>query len=100
MVSTKLWKSGKGVNDKFLSQKHIMEGVDKSLERLGMDYVDVILAHRPDLEVSLEETCRAFHNVIEAGKAFYWGTSEWTSQRIASAIGICDRNKWHKPIME
>jgi aryl-alcohol dehydrogenase-like predicted oxidoreductase len=60
----------------------------------------VVFSHRPDYETSLEETCAAFHHVIEKGKAFYWGTSEWPAQRIAAAIGICEKNGWHKPIVE
>lgn len=100
VVSTKLAQCGDGVNDKFNSRKHIVEGLDNSLKRLQMDYVDVVFSHRPDYETSLEETCAAFHHVIEQGKAFYWGTSEWPAQRIIAAIGICEKNGWHKPITE
>jgi len=100
VITTKLWKCGNGVNDKMLSRKHILEAIDKSLSRLQMDYVDVVFCHRPDYECTLEETCRAMHTIVEDGKAFYWGTSEWPAQRIAAAIGICDRNGWHKPITE
>jgi len=77
VVSTKLAIGGKGVNDKGNGRKHIIEGLDNSLKRLQLDYVDVVFSHRPDYESSLEETCAAFHHVIEQGKAFYWGTSEW-----------------------
>ena len=65
-----------------------------------MDYVDVIFAHRPDLETPLEETCRAFNWLIDQGKAFYWGTSEWPADRTAKAIEICERLNLHKPIVE
>lgn len=77
VVSTKLMACGGGVNDRFNSRKHIIEGLNNSLKRLQLEYVDVVFSHRPDFETSLEETCAAFHHVIEAGKAFYWGTSEW-----------------------
>jgi len=100
VVTTKIYKCGGGVNDTMLSRKHIMEAIDNSLKRLQLDYVDVVYCHRPDYECTLEETCRAMHQVVESGKAFYWGTSEWPAQRIAAAIGICERNKWHKPIVE
>lgn len=100
VVSTKIFACGSGVNDRFNSRKHIIEGLDNSLKRLQLDYVDVVFSHRPDQETSLEETCAAFHSVIEQGKAFYWGTSEWPAQRIIAAIGICEKNGWHKPIVE
>lgn len=100
VVSTKLFKIGQGVNDAFLSRKHIIEGLNNSLKRLQLDYVDVVFCHRPDYQTPLEETCRAMNSVIENGKAFYWGTSEWTADRIAKAIEICDRLGLHKPIVE
>jgi voltage-dependent potassium channel beta subunit len=100
VVSTKILSCGNGVNDKFMSRKHIIEGLDNSLKRLQLDYVDVVFSHRPDYETSLEETCAAYHHVIEQGKAFYWGTSEWPASRIMAAIGICEKNGWHKPIVE
>jgi voltage-dependent potassium channel beta subunit len=100
VVSTKLFKIGQGVNDSFLSRKHIIEGITNSLKRLQLDYVDVVFCHRPDYETPLEETCRAMHSVIESGKAFYWGTSEWTADRISKAIEICERLSLHKPIVE
>lgn len=77
VVSTKLWMVGNGVNDTFLSRKHILEGITNSLKRLDLEYVDVVFAHRPDYETPLEEICRAFDQIIRQGKAFYWGTSEW-----------------------
>lgn len=100
VVSTKIFKIGTGVNDTFLSRKHIIEGVNNSLKRLQLDYVVVVFCHRPDYETPLEETCRAMHTVIESGKAFYWGTSEWTADRIAKAIEICERLNLHKPVVE
>ena len=100
VVSTKIMKCGNGVNDTFLSRKHIVEGVKNCLKRLQLDYVDVIFAHRPDYETTLEETCQAFNFVIEQGWAFYWGTSEWTPDRIARAVEYCEKANLHKPIVE
>jgi aryl-alcohol dehydrogenase-like predicted oxidoreductase len=100
VVSTKIYKIGPGVNDSMGSRKHIVEGLQNSLKRLQLDYVDIVFSHRPDYECDLEETCAAMHYVIEKGLAFYWGTSEWTAQRIAAAIGICEKNNWHKPVVE
>ena len=100
VVSTKIFKSGPGVNDTFLSRKHIIEGLNNSLKRLQLEYVDVVFCHRPDFDTPLEETVKAMHQVIEDGKAFYWGTSEWPADRIAKAIEICERLSLHKPIVE
>lgn len=77
------WPIGpKGPNDVGLSRKHIMEGIDDSLRRLGMDYVDLYQAHRYDYATPLEETMQAFADVVRAGKALYIGVSEWTAEQI------------------
>lgn len=106
VVSTKLFRGAKGffvdagVNGKGLSRKRVIEGAKASLQRLQLDYVDVLFCHRFDVETPLEETCRAFHTLIEQGKTFYWGTSEWSAEQIATAIGICEKYNLHKPIVE
>jgi hypothetical protein len=101
VVSTKIYRSSaQGLNDQMMSSKHIVEGLQHSLKRLQLDYVDVVFSHRPDYETSLEECCATMNYIIEKGMAFYWGTSEWTPQRIAAAIGICEKNGWHKPVVE
>ena len=89
VVTTKLWRVGDGPNDMFLSRKHLIEGINNSLKRLQMDYVDVVFCHRPDYETPLEETCRAMNWIIENGKAHYWGTSMWPADRITKAVEIC-----------
>ena len=77
------WPIGpKGPNDVGLSRKHIMEGINGSLKRLGVDYVDLYQAHRYDYETPLEETMQAFADVVRAGKALYIGVSEWTAEQI------------------
>lgn len=83
-VFTKVyWPVGpEGPNDVGLSRKHIMEGINGSLTRLGMDYVDLYQAHRYDHETPLEETMQAFADVVRAGKALYIGVSEWTAEQI------------------
>lgn len=72
----------KGPNDTGLSRKHIMEGINGSLTRLGTDYVDLFQAHRYDVETPLEETMQAFADVVRQGKALYIGVSEWTAEQI------------------
>jgi len=104
VVSTKIyWGSANGevgVNNGGLSRKHIIEGVDLSLERLQLKYVDLIYAHRPDRNTPIEETVRAFNHVINSGKAFYWGTSEWDADEIATAWRYADRLGLIGPVME
>lgn len=100
VVSTKIFWGGKGPNDRGLSRKHIVEGTESALERLGMDYVDLIFCHRPDYETPIEETVRAMNHVIDRGWAFYWGTSEWSATQIMEAYGIARRERLIPPIME
>ncbi|KAL7747502.1 hypothetical protein RI367_007094 [Sorochytrium milnesiophthora] len=91
VISTKMFWGGDGPNNKGLSRKHIVEGTMASLKRLQLDYVDVIFAHRPDASVPIEETVRAFNWLIDQGKAFYWGTSEWSAQEITEAHLVAQR---------
>jgi len=101
VISTKLfWGPGDGPNDVGLSRKHIIEGTKNSLKRLQLDYVDIIFCHRADLETPVEETCRAFDFLINQGKTFYWGTSEWPVERIMEAHRICDKLGLHHPVVE
>lgn len=100
VISTKIFWGGKGPNDNGLSRKHILEGVDASLKRLQMDYVDLVFCHRPDLYTPVEETVRAMNHVINQGKAFYWGTSEWSAAQIMEAYGIARREHLIPPLME
>ena len=102
LVSTKFyWGLHKGPNERnTLNRKRLIEGINGSLQRLQLDYVDLIYCHRPDPTTPIEETVWAMHNVIEWGKAFYWGTSEWEAAEIVAAIEIAERNNLHKPVME
>ncbi|MBI4560055.1 MAG: aldo/keto reductase family protein [Candidatus Hydrogenedentes bacterium] len=88
-VLTKVWAPmGQGPNDRGLSAKHIREQCDTSLERLGMDYVDAYMCHRPDPDTPLEETVRAMEDLARAGKILYWGVSEWPAPMIVKANAI------------
>ncbi|KAF8890091.1 NADP-dependent oxidoreductase domain-containing protein [Infundibulicybe gibba] len=101
IITTKLfWGLRKGPNDGGLSRKHIIEGTQESLERLGLDYVDVIFAHRPDPTVPMEEIIRAFNYVIGKGWAFYWATSEWSARDLEEAFHIADKLNLIGPIAE
>jgi aryl-alcohol dehydrogenase-like predicted oxidoreductase len=84
------WPTGTGRNDRGLSRKHIMESINGSLRRLGTDYVDLYQAHRFDVETPLEETLRAFDDLVRQGKVLYIGVSEWTAGQIERALRIAD----------
>ena len=100
IISTKIFWGGRGVNDRGLSRKHIIEGTDAALSRLQMDYVDLIYCHRPDIETPLEETVWAMNQVIRQGKAFYWGTSEWSARQISEACFFARQEHLIPPTME
>lgn len=102
LISTKFyWGLHDGVNEKnTLNRKRLIEGINGSLERLQLDYVDLIYCHRPDRTTPIEETVWAMHNIIERGKAMYWGTSEWAAAEIVAAIEVADRHHLHKPVTE
>ena len=88
---------GDGPNDVGLTRKHIREGIDASLRRLGLDYVDLYQAHRYDHETPLEETMQAFADVVRAGKALYIGVSEWRAEQIREARVLAD--ELHVPLI-
>lgn len=100
VISTKVFWGGQGPNDRGLSRKHVIEGVNASLERLQLDYVDLVFCHRPDPDTPIEETVRAMNWLIDQGKAFYWGTSEWSAEQIMDAARIAEREHLVGPQME
>jgi voltage-dependent potassium channel beta subunit len=102
LVTTKLyWGLYKGINEKnTLNRKRLIEGINGSLKRLDLDYVDVLYCHRPDTTTPIEETVWAMHNIIEWGKAMYWGTSQWAAAEIVEAIAIAEKHHLHKPVTE
>jgi voltage-dependent potassium channel beta subunit len=100
VVSTKIFWGGDGPNDQGLSHKHIIEGMNNALRRLQMEYVDLVFCHRPDPNTPIEETVRAMDIVIKQGKAFYWGTSEWSAADIMRADTIARQYNLTPPSME
>jgi len=83
-----------------LNRKYLMQAIDASLERLQTDFVDVLYCHRSDPDTPIEETVWAMSDIIAAGKAHYWGTSEWRADEIVAAIEIAERHHLHKPVTE
>lgn len=83
-----------------LNRKYLLQGIDGSLERLGLDFVDLLFCHRADPETPIEETVWAMSDIIRSGKALYWGTSEWSAEEIRSAWDLAERHHLHKPVME
>ena len=102
IVSTKLfWGLHDQVNMKnTLNRKYLSQAIDGSLERLGLDFVDLVFCHRADRHTPIEETVWAMSDMITRGKALYWGTSEWTADEIRAAFDVADRHNLHKPLME
>ncbi len=83
-----------------LNRKYLLEGIDASLERLQMDYVDLVYCHRPAPQTPIEETVWAMSDMVASGKALYWGTSEWSAQEIRAAWEIAERHHLRKPVVE
>ncbi|MBL8347303.1 MAG: aldo/keto reductase [Rubrivivax sp.] len=83
-----------------LNRKYLMQAIDGSLKRFGLEHIDLVYCHRPDPSTPIEETVRAMNDMIVAGKALYWGTSEWPAEAIHAAWHAADRHGWHKPLME
>ena len=102
IISTKFyWGIAKGPNRKnTLNRKYLHQAIEGSLQRLQLDYIDLVFCHRPDPNTPIEETVWAMHDMISQGKALYWGTSEWSAAEIVSAWQIADRHHLHKPVME
>ncbi len=101
VVATKaFWPMSDDVNNRGLSRKHIIESVNKSLERLGTDYIDIFFCHRFDPETPVEETVRAIEDLIKQGKILYWGTSMWSAPQIERAVAVAKANNISRPILE
>jgi aryl-alcohol dehydrogenase-like predicted oxidoreductase len=95
VIATKVYSPiGQGPNGRGLSRKHIMEGIDASLKRLGTDYVDLYQTHRWDYDTPIEETMEALHDVVKAGKALYIGASSMYAWQFAKAQFTADNNGW------
>jgi len=102
VVSTKFyWGITDGPNEKnTLNRKFLLNAIDGSLKRLQLDYVDLVYCHRPDPNTPIEETVWAMHDMIERGKALYWGTSEWSAAEIMAAWQLAERHHLRKPVVE
>jgi voltage-dependent potassium channel beta subunit len=100
VVSTKFYW-GLGINRRdTLNRKYLMQAMDGSLKRFGLEHIDLIYCHRPDPHTPIDETVRAMSDLITQGKALYWGTSEWSAAEIRNAWEIADRHGWHRPVVE
>lgn len=102
LVSTKFfWGIHDGPNTRnTLNRKYLLEGIDQSLERFGLDHVDLVYCHRPDPDTPIEETVAAMSDMVSSGRAHYWGTSEWPAEAILAAGHVAERHHLHKPQME
>jgi voltage-dependent potassium channel beta subunit len=105
IVSTKFFwgldADGPAINRKdTLNRKYLTQAIDGSLKRMGLDFIDLAYCHRPDPHTPIEETVWAMSDMINRGKALYWGTSEWSASDIRSAWNIADKHHLHKPVME
>ena len=102
IVSTKLyWGLHDTVNMRnTLNRKYLMQAIDGSLERFGLDFVDIVFCHRADPETPIEETVWAMSDMVSGGKALYWGTSEWAADEIRAAWDIAERHHLHRPVVE
>ena len=102
VISSKyFWGLNEGINaQNTLNRKYLLGAIDPSLERMGLDYLDIIYCHRADPETPIEETVWAMSDIVSSGRALYWGTSEWTADEIRAAWLVADRHHLHKPIVE
>ncbi|MCB0965877.1 MAG: aldo/keto reductase [Ilumatobacter sp.] len=103
VVTTKLFWGIHGQDPNMrntLNRKYLMQAIDGSLERFGLDFVDVVYCHRADPDTPMEETVWAMSDMVSHGKALYWGTSEWSADEIRHAIDIAERHHLHKPVTE
>ena len=105
IVSTKFFwglaREGQSINRKnTLNRKYLTQAIDGSLKRMGLDFIDLVYCHRSDPNTPIEETVWAMSDMINRGKALYWGTSEWSADEIRAAWDIADRHHLHKPVME
>ncbi len=101
VVSSKVfWPMSDGINDRGLSRKHIMESIDRSLDRIGTDYLDIYFAHRFDYHTKLEETLRAMSDLVDQGLVHYWGTSVWPAVQLERAVWMAKDLGLHPPVVE
>jgi voltage-dependent potassium channel beta subunit len=100
LITTKIFWGGSGLNERGLSRKHVVEGMNASLKRLQLDYVDLVFCHRPDSLTPTETVVRAMTDLVRTGKAMAWGTSEWPAQKITEAVWIAKTEGLEPPQFE
>ena len=101
VISSKAyWPMSDNVNDRGLSRKHLMESCEKSLKRLGTDYLDIYFCHRYDPNTPVEEAVRAMDDLVRQGKVLYWGTSVWNAAQLEDAVGTARLYNCHLPQTE
>ena len=101
VISSKVfWPMSDDVNDRGLSRKHIIESVEKSLKRIGTDYLDLYFCHRFDEETPVEETARAMDDLVRQGKVLYWGTSEWSGAQLRDVHALSSKRGFDAPVVE
>jgi voltage-dependent potassium channel beta subunit len=102
VVSSKyFWGIEDSVNTRnTLNRKYLLHAIDGSLRRMGLDFLDLVFCHRPDPTTPVDETVWAMHNIIESGRALYWGTSEWSADAIREAWDVAGRDHLHRPVVE
>lgn len=101
VLSSKVfWPMSDDVNDRGLSRKHVMESIDRSLDRMNEDYLDIYFAHRHDPETPMAEIVETFSDIVRSGRAHYWGTSEWSAAQLAEAHTFAVANGLVAPAVE
>jgi voltage-dependent potassium channel beta subunit len=100
LVSSKVYWGGSKPNQRGLNRKHVVEACHAALKRLQVEYLDLYFCHRPDVDVPIEETVRAMHDLIAQGKVLYWGTSEWSAQQLTEAYAVARQYDLVPPTME
>jgi voltage-dependent potassium channel beta subunit len=100
VISSKVIRVGDGPNQGGLSRKHLVEACDAALRRMGLDYVDLFFCHRPDPDTPLDEIVHAMNELIQRGKIFYWGTSEFSAADLMRLYAIAERDHLVGPTME
>jgi voltage-dependent potassium channel beta subunit len=102
VVSSKyFWGIEDSINTRnTLNRKYLLHAIDGSLRRMGLDFLDLVFCHRPDPATPVDETVWAMHDIIESGRALYWGTSEWGAEAIREAWDVAGRDHLHRPVVE
>ncbi|MCS7058370.1 MAG: aldo/keto reductase family protein [Meiothermus sp.] len=101
VLSSKVfWPTSDDANGRGLSRKHVRESLERSLKRMGTDYLDLYFCHRYDPEVPMEEIVTTMSNLVDRGLVLYWGTSEWPAARIVEAVQFARANGLHPPAVE